>query len=280
VRRRAQRILAAVAVLAVAAVIVAVLAGQGGGGGDGTSAGATGPRSSSPSPSRSGPAPAREVEPGPDWAPSHGDVPVFRYHVVGDPRPGQEAPELFVSPADFGAQLDWLEEHGYEAVGLETVEAAWFGGGTLPPHPVVLSFDGVAGELMGTVYPELRRRGWPGVLVLGGDAGAPDPGAVRKLLAAGWELEPEAPRPDAGGRRRLEAEFGVPVRNFAFPQGDSGEGEEGALEAAGYGGATVTGAGFAERDAPFSIPRITVFGLSRVDGFAEAIRSRGEGVGA
>jgi hypothetical protein len=53
-----------------------------------------------------------------------------------------------------------------------------------------------------------------------------------------------------------------------------------ALAAAGYRGATIVGSGFAEADERWAMPRITIFGLSGVEGFAEALRSRGEGVGA
>jgi hypothetical protein len=35
--------------------------------------------------------------------------------------------------------------------------------------------------------------------------------------------------------------------------------------------------GFAESSDPFDLPRITVFGLSKIQGFAEAPRSRGVG---
>jgi peptidoglycan/xylan/chitin deacetylase (PgdA/CDA1 family) len=46
-----------------------------------------------------------------------------------------------VRRADFSHQMDWLDEHGYQAVTLEEVENAWYHGGTLPAKPVVLSFD-------------------------------------------------------------------------------------------------------------------------------------------
>ena len=41
-------------------------------------------------------------------------------------------PELYVSRPDFHREMDWLDEHGYEAVTLEAVEDAWYRGGTLP----------------------------------------------------------------------------------------------------------------------------------------------------
>jgi hypothetical protein len=278
-RRTVTRLLALAGLGAVAAGLAFVILGQGGGGDGGGSAQQRRPAAAGSRSGSGAPAPARDVTPGPDWGPYSGPVPILRYHAVGEASLETPAPELFVGPSDFREQLAWLEDHGYEAVGLETVTRAWTGEGTLPPKPIVLSFDGVDAELMTAAFPELRRRGWPAVLVPDTEAGATAPAPVRKLLAAGWELEPQAAHP-GGERRALEARFGVPVRNFAFPQGESGEGEKPALEAAGYRGATIVGSGFAEADERWAMPRITIFGLSGVEGFAEALRSRGEGVGA
>jgi hypothetical protein len=285
VRRAAARLLALAAVVAAAVALAAIVLAQDGGGsadGGGGSAAARRPSSRAAGAGRSAPPTAamvRNATPQTGWRPFSGPVPIFRYHAVGAAAPGQASPELFVGSEDFGAQMDWLEDHGYEAVGLETVQRAWFDGGTLPSKPVVLSFDGVRGDLLSVVLPDLRRRGWPGVLVLAAGAGASADGPVRRLLAAGWELEAEAAEPGGEGKR-FEARFGVPVRDYAFPPGEFDEAAVPAVEAAGYAGATATGGGFGEASEPFDLPRITIFGLSGVEGFEEAVRSRGEGVGA
>jgi hypothetical protein len=215
----------------------------------------------------------------PDWRPYRGPVPILRYDQIGIAGSAAEFSELLVSPADFREQMDWLARHGYEAVCLGMVQRAWFAGGTLPSKPVVLSFDSVDGELLKVVEPDLRRRGWPGVLVIDPEGRAARPDTVARLVATGWELEDEGAEP-ASSRRSLEAEFATPVRNYAFPQGEFDESEVPVLRAAGFIGATATGGGFAELQRRFDQPRITIFGLSRIRGFAEAMRSRGEGVGA
>jgi hypothetical protein len=224
-------------------------------------------------------APVRNAKPQPDWRPYQGAVPILRYHVVGSPPPGTSELELFVTPADFRAQMEWLAEHGYEAVGLETVERAWFAGGTLPAKPIVLSFDGVRGHLLDVVAPELRRRGWPADLVLDAEARPLRLAAVAKLLALGWDVEPSG-RDPAAARRFVRSRLPTPAKNFAFRHGNSAKPEVPALEAAGYSGATAPGGGFARPSHRFALPRITIFNESEVDGFAEAIRSHGEGVGA
>ncbi len=221
----------------------------------------------------------RNASPQPGWGPHRGPVPIFRYHAVGEPPPETSDTELFVSPADFRAQMDWLGAHGYEAVGLESVEEAWSGDGTLPAKPVVLSFDGVQGALLHLVVPELRRRGWPGDLILETGASSVRPEAVARLVGLGWDIEPSGADP-VSARRFARARFGVAARNFAFATVEPRGFERSKLRAAGFEGVTVIGGGFAEASHPFELPRITIFNASRVSGFAEAMRSRGEGVGA
>ncbi len=206
-------------------------------------------------------------------------MPILRYDVVGIAPPGTSELELFVSPADFRAQMDWLEAHGYEAVGLETVERAWFAGGTLPAKPIVLSFDGIRGRLLEVVLPELRRRGWPADLVVDTEARPLRLAAVARLLALGWNLEPSGREP-AAARRLIRSRLPTPAKNFAFPDAKTSGSEAAIVEAADYTGATVNGGGFAKPSHRFSMPRITIFNESAVEGFAEAIRSHGEGVGA
>jgi hypothetical protein len=282
-RRWVPRTVAFVALAAgIAAVVLVALTL--GGGDDGSVAGPG--SSASPHPQRPSrialPAIAsvRNAKPQLDWGSHPGEVPILRYHVVGSPPPGTSELELFVSPADFRAQMDWLGAHGYEAVGLETVERAWFAGGTLPAKPIVLSFEGVRGRLLDIVAPELRRRGWSADLALDTEARPLRLAAVAKLLALGWSLEPSG-RDPAAARRFVRSRLPTPARNFAFNHGgNSAKPDVPALEAAGFRGATMPGGGFARPSQRFAMPRITIFNESAVDGFAEAIRSHGEGVGA
>jgi peptidoglycan/xylan/chitin deacetylase (PgdA/CDA1 family) len=277
------RLMAVAALAAAVVVAVVVLLSLGGGGGGGDSSHRRVPVSGYPeSASRArlpkGVAPVRNAKPQPGWRHHSGPVPILRYHVVGVAPPATSDTELFVPAADFRAQMDWLEAHGFEAVGLETVEHAWFDGATLPAKPVVLTFDGIRGHLLDAVVPDLRRRGWPADLVVDDEALPPGP-AVARLIALGWDLEPSGPDP-ALARRHIRARFPARAANFAFPQGDSSSSDTTALEAAGFTGATATGGGLAEAAHPFDLPRITIFNASRVSGFAEAIHSHGEGVGA
>jgi peptidoglycan/xylan/chitin deacetylase (PgdA/CDA1 family) len=277
------RLGAVVALLAAAiAVAVVVLGGQGTDDGGGTATATAGH-----SGRKRGPAPVRHATgnevrnatPQADWVPYDGEVPIFRYQVVGEPGPGEPYIERFVEPGDFEEQMDYLEAQGYQAVTLATVERAWFHGGTLPEKPAVISFDAVGGDLLSTVLPDLTGRGWPGVVVLDPEAPIKGRAAVGKLIEAGWEVAAEAAEP-ASARRALQREFGVTVEDYSYPSGKADEGSRAAVEAAGYAGATVSTPGFASPDSPFELARVQVFGLSRLDGFEEMIQSRGRGAGA
>ena len=93
-------------------------------------------------------------------------VPVLMYHVLADPPPGAAWPQLYVSPAEFGRQVDWLAEQGYEAVTLTDVWRNWHAGAALPPRPVVITFDDGHGSVRRQALPILSRRGWRAVLNL------------------------------------------------------------------------------------------------------------------
>ena len=118
-------------------------------------------------------------------------VPILMYHVIADPPPGAPWPQLYVSPAEFEAQVAWLEQQGFTAVTLSDVWHSWHDGGSLPKRPVVFTFDDGYRSVATKALPILRRRGWPAVLNL--KVGNLEPGSftesdVRRLLAAGWEL--------------------------------------------------------------------------------------------
>src|SRR5205085_8101167 len=68
-------------------------------------------------------------------------IPILMYHVVGTPKPGTPYPQLWVTPATFAAEMAALRRAGYYAVTVKQAVDAWRGGGALPRHPIVVSFD-------------------------------------------------------------------------------------------------------------------------------------------
>jgi peptidoglycan/xylan/chitin deacetylase (PgdA/CDA1 family) len=180
-------------------------------------------------------------------------------------------------------QLDYLAKHGYRAVTLRSVYDAWTGQGTLPPHPVVLSFDDGYVDQVRNAAPVLHRRDWPAqlnlvfeALYLGGSppANRLTPDMVRGLLDEGWELTSHSlSHPDLTSlhgsqlrrqltvsRRRLKETFHVPVDFFCYPGGIYTKRIKKAVRNAGYLAATGTRYGAATPRDLYSLPRIYCYG--------------------
>jgi peptidoglycan/xylan/chitin deacetylase (PgdA/CDA1 family) len=229
----------------------------------------------------------RNSAPQPDWEPHAGPVPILEYHVLGTPQGEVPYPELYVARPDFRHQLEWLDGHGYEAVTLEQVEEAWFNGGTLPPKPVVLSFDDGYRPQFTFALPQLRKHGWAGVLNLKAEGSDLYESNVKAMISAGWELAAhtihhldltelgaeQLSEEVAGSRQILRREYGVPVKNFCYPAGRFDEGVIAAVEAAGYVGATTEIPGYATSKSPYELARFEILGSSGVSGLAEDLLS-------
>lgn len=225
----------------------------------------------------------RNFTPQPDWEPHPGPVPILEYHVLGEAPADAPYPELYVERPDFRHQLEWLDEHGYQAVTLEQVEGAWYDGDTLPPKPVVLSFDDGYRPQFTFALPQLRKHGWAGVLNLKAEGSDLYESNVKAMIAAGWELaahtihhldlteldSEQLQEEVAGSREMLRAEFHVPVKDFCYPAGQFDETVIAAVEKAGYVGATTEIPGEAERDAPYELARFEILGSTGVSGLAE-----------
>jgi len=224
----------------------------------------------------------RNATPQPGWEPYTGPVPILEYHVLGAAPADAPYPELYVTRPDFHRQMDWLEEHGYQGVTLEAVEDAWYEGGTLPPKPVVISFDDGYRPQFTYALPELRRHGWPGVLNLKAEGSDLYPSNVEAMIDAGWELAAHTidhsdlttldaaalRRETAGARAILRREYGVPVKDFCYPAGRFDATVVAAVQAAGYATATTEIPDEARRQTPYELGRFEILGSSGVAGLA------------
>jgi peptidoglycan/xylan/chitin deacetylase (PgdA/CDA1 family) len=290
-RSRGRRRLAGVALAAVVVgvgVAALVTAGDGSdtGSGDGTPTAGTAATGNRDSGSEGNSSLVRNATPQPDWKPHTGPVPILEYHVLGAAPADAPYPELYVTRPDFHRQMEWLEQHRYQAVTLERVEDAWYRGGTLPAKPVVISFDDGYRPQFTFALPELRKHGWPGVLNLKAEGSDLYESNVRAMVEAGWELAAhtinhldlttldaaQLKEETAGARAILRREYGVPVKNFCYPAGRFDPTVIAAVEAAGYASATTEIAGYADRDAPYELARFEILGSTGVEGLAEDLR--------
>lgn len=213
------------------------------------------------------------VATGPHDAP----VPILMYHVIAASPARAAYADLWVRPGAFARQVAALARAGYHATTLSAVWRAWHGHGTMPRHPIVLSFDD--GYQSQSTYARLTldRRGWPGVLNLAvknvGIAGGLSRAEVRAMISDGWEIgahtlthvdlttvdSAQLVHEVAGSRAWLRRVFGVPVDFFCYPAGRYDPAVEAAVHAAGYRGATTTNEGIASHHGdPYAMPRVRV----------------------
>jgi peptidoglycan/xylan/chitin deacetylase (PgdA/CDA1 family) len=220
------------------------------------------------------------------------EVPVLMYHVIADPPPGAPWPHLFVSRAEFVAQVAWLQTHGFEAVTLAQVWRHWHHGAPLPKRPIVLSFDDGYHSVAAVALPVLAERGWAGMLNLKlgniGEPGGLTERQVRRLLAAGWELgahtlthpdlrtldDAALEREVSGSRTALRRRFGIPVDFFCYPAGAYDARVIAAVRRAGFLGATTTLEGLATAEKPYELERIRISRGDGVRGLASALPAR------
>jgi peptidoglycan/xylan/chitin deacetylase (PgdA/CDA1 family) len=228
----------------------------------------------------------RNATPQADWKPFTGPVPILEYHVLGAPSADAPYPGLYVARPDFHRQMDWLDEHGYQAVTLEAAEDAWYHGGALPEKPVVLSFDDGYRPQFTFALPELRKHGWPGVLNLKAEGSDLYTSNVEAMIDAGWELAAhtihhldlttlngqQLKEEVSGSRQILRREYGVQVANFCYPAGQFDDAVIAAVKAAGYAGATTEIPGYASRESPYEMARFEILGSTGVSGLAEDLR--------
>jgi peptidoglycan/xylan/chitin deacetylase (PgdA/CDA1 family) len=208
------------------------------------------------------------------------------YHVISNPPAGATYPGLFVRPHDFVAQMRWLARHGFHPVTLLRTYDYWKHGAPLPKRPIVISFDDGYLSQYTHAFPVLAAHHWPGVLNMEVNflrpVGGLRPWRVRKLLAAGWELDAHTlTHPDlttlgpadlrrqvAGSRTALRRRFHVPVDFFCYPAGRYDARVVAEVRQAGFLAATTTTYGLARPPDFYKLDRIRIDGGDGLLGFA------------
>jgi peptidoglycan/xylan/chitin deacetylase (PgdA/CDA1 family) len=271
------RVNIAVTLLVVAAIVVAAVAviGELGGSGAGTHladlhtttrAPVVAHRAAKPRSSE-----VRNAHPQPGWKRYTGPVPILVYHELGAPPAGAPFPGLYVSDADFSAEMAWLHDHGYEAVTLDEMMDAWYHGGTLPRKPIVITFDNGYLPQITEAPHVMSHYGWPGVLNEITENHL-HPAQIRSILKVGWEVDSHSlTHPDlttldaselqqqvAGSRTFLRRTFHIPVNSFCYPSSRYNAAVIAAVKAAGYTNAVTENAGYATSSEPFTLPRFEI----------------------
>ena len=168
-------------------------------------------------------------------------VPVLMYHYVDSLPPNADPLRigLTVRPETLRAQLAWLRDAGYNTISFDQLHAALTMGATLPPKPLILSFDdGYSGHFT-TVLPLLLEAGYTATFFViseraeNGDLNHLSRGQVAAMTAAGMYMgshsrsHRELVGRDRdllvfellGSRESLQAFTGVAPRVLAWPFG-------------------------------------------------------------
>jgi peptidoglycan/xylan/chitin deacetylase (PgdA/CDA1 family) len=165
-------------------------------------------------------------------------LPVLMYHGLhaSGADPGRFDPVYSVSPAEFARQLDWLRDHGFRSVRLDSPESG-------VGKPVVISFDDGDVSNLTVALPLLRERGMVAEFFITSDfigqPGMLEVTHIHALADAGMgvqshgrshrfleDLDAETMYAELrDSKARLEAASGQRVTSVAFP-GGRGAGRE------------------------------------------------------
>lgn len=221
-------------------------------------------------------------------------VPILTYHYVGgNPNPNDKARNsLSVDPFQFEQELGWLAQNGYHTITLEDLYDNLKSGKSLPPKPIILSFDDGYIDFYYNAYPILRKYNFSAVAFIPtGFIGKPaymtwsmieeisrwggvefgSHGVNHKDLASLSELE--LVRELEESKKVLEEKTHHPVDFLAYPYGSFNQRVVLAARKAGYKAATSTIFGEKQSgDGLFALRRLRVPGMPTLTAFTARLR--------
>ncbi len=125
-------------------------------------------------------------------------VPILMYHYVSDlpPRADNIRRGLTVTPAIFQSHMQYLHDQGFNTISLYDLNTALTQGTTLPPKPIVLTFDDGYLDAYTNVFPTLKQFGFVGTFfIITSRPDANDPlymswPQIKEMSDAGMSMEP------------------------------------------------------------------------------------------
>ncbi len=183
-------------------------------------------------------------------------IPILLYHHIAESSTDHR---YYVAPALFEQQMQWLVDHGYQAITEADLAEVIRHGGKLPEKPVIITFDDGNADFFTGAFPVMNRLNMVGVAFLVTDridlSGFVTSEQVKEMIKAGWEIgshtvtHPDLLRQRTNlnreivtSREWLNQKFGIDVVSFAYPFGLMNASvakmveESGYTSAAGLGG--------------------------------------------
>lgn len=222
--------------------------------------------------------------------------PILLYHSVSDDPP-EEIAEFAVTPAVFRRHLDLIVAGGHTPLTVSGLLDA-LGAGTLPPRPVVVTFDDGWADNYAVLAGDMAARAIPSTLYVTTGRVGRDPRhltwrQVQQLAGAGVEIGAHSrthPQLDtlpvgrangevAGSRIAIGVALGLAVRTFAYPHGYSTPALRSLVHDAGYDSAcAVNNALSGPGDDRYALSRLTLRATTPDSQVAKWLMSRGAGV--
>ena len=222
-------------------------------------------------------------------------VPILMYHYISDSPPGSDRLRysLSVTPANFDAQLFYLQQAGYQAITLNDLYEHLIHAAPLPDRPIILTFDDGYVDAFTFALPILQKHGFAGTFFIlsgpadrNGEGGHLNWAQITAMSQAGMDMELHSREHDdlrnrpndflvyqiAGGRDSLEARTGQPVRWFSYPSGRYDAAVVRVLQSAGFVGAVTTLQGRTQMASGlFDLQRIRINGSDTLETFIKAV---------
>lgn len=192
----------------------------------------------------------------PAVAPDSLRVPILVYHNIQPAAEGRRIRngELTMRPEVFEAQMIYLKKAGFQAISLGLLMDALEGKGTLPRHPVIVTFDDGRVNQYTYAFPVLKKLGFVATFFPFTHAIGRNPryftwAQLKEMQNAGMTIGSHTSLhvdvrkiKDAkqwhdeivGSREVLQEKLGTPVDFFAYPFGALSERGDSAVRAAGY----------------------------------------------
>jgi len=218
-------------------------------------------------------------------------IPILMYHAVESAVRPPKYKHFYVLASEFAGQMRMLKRAGYSPITFGALAAARAGTGTLPPKPVLLTFDDGYANLFINVHPLLQELGFVYTVFLvsekvgktndwvSRDGYDPTPlltwAEIEEMQSGGGvEFEAhtathphladipaaEARREMADSKDALEQRLHKPMTTLCYPYGSFNEGVMDMAGEVGYTQAVTTEFGRVRNtDHPLRLPRISVY---------------------
>ncbi len=180
-------------------------------------------------------------------------IPILMYHHITE-YTNDGNPSIYVSPQHFEEQLQWLSDHGFQTVGLDSFRHPTPTTG----KPFVLTFDDGYQDAYTQAFPVLKKYGFQATFyIVTNDmdkSGFLSENEMLEMKAAGMNFgshslshpdltgvfQRQAEEEIYGSKKALERELGTPVTDFCYPGGTNDRNIENIIANSGYETATTT----------------------------------------